>query len=470
VYPAAQTEHDPNTTEKFSFTRIENGDINETIRELDTSSSASPPSADPNRSFSPALEMPSRKQKRKADRRSRTRTEVKPTTGQQSKAQNDHATGNVQPESPYCLGNQVIPEHEDHLPFPIRPYTDHNNIDIFRKLKVQRDYLAYFTEPCKGSTPSWDAELIQKFCRDDKSLASTRPTVEVQIHDREYGSNQSREYPETLNAEQLRHALGVERFGEPDMPDASRRQIMVRNIDANVVHVLAETASSHQVDTLRDSISKHISGETSMKFMRQADGFDQPRIELHLPYLALRKVPHGTTPTVSSLSTQHEKLPTSFLVPDFVAQEGEHSDHCVIQTASISIVLSLWDRSKWVAYGFARLCPFDEEQRISEKSKETEDGAGEDDCGDEEVEPADDILVPDNGLHNMSAEHTIWDPRRYFLCVAAIWIDLVQREYKYLVHTLDANVKAWVGPKLYSSRKMHRLTLLLEDRYLASCI
>jgi hypothetical protein len=221
---------------------------------------------------------------------------------------------------------------------------------------------------------------------------------------------------------------------------------------------------------LRDSISKHISGETSIKFQKQADGIDQPRIELHLPYLVLRKVPHGTPPTTSSSIDQHHKLPSSFFVPDLAAQEGELNDHCVIQKASISIVLSIWDRSKWVAYAFSRSCPFDEERRGTEKSGGMEDDAEETDYEDEEVEPAEDIFAPDNGLHNMSAEHTIWDPRRYYLCVAAIWIDLVQREYKYLVHTLDANVKARVSPKLFPSHTMHRLTLPLEHRCLESCI
>jgi hypothetical protein len=389
--------------------------------------------------------MPSRKQRPKAKKSPRSGTKVEPTPGTHLEVQNGHTAEDILSEDSYYLGDKVIPEHEDNSPFPVRPYTDYNIIDTFKELEVQRDYLDFFTEPCKGSAPSWDAELIQDFCKHDKIVPRMTPQVEIQMNDREYGSNRSRNHPKFLNAEQLRHALGAERFGRSDMPDASRRQIMIRNIDAQVVHALAETAASHQADTLRDSISKHISGETSMKFQKQADGLDQPRIELHLPYLALRKVPHGTPPRTSSSVSQHEEMLSSFFVPNLATQEGDHTSHCIIHEASVSIVLSIWDRSKWVAYAFSKPCPSEDDQEGGEESEDPEYNAEEDDCEDEGAEPAEDIFVPDNGLHNLSADDTIWDPRRYYLCVVAMWIDLVQREYKYLVHTLDANVKAWVS-------------------------
>ncbi|KAH7072767.1 hypothetical protein BKA63DRAFT_567359 [Paraphoma chrysanthemicola] len=232
------------------------------------------------------------------------------------------------------------------------------------------------------------------------------------------------------------------------MSDASRRQILVKNLNPDVVRTLAETAACHQVDALRDTISKHISGETSIKVQRQVDGEDKPRLELHLPYLTLRRLPLAKSKATCATIGQSRKPRTSFYVPEFAALDGEQSHRYVIHESHVSLALCAWDHTKWTVYAFFKPCPEAEPEDehkndVASDDGEEDDSDNEGENDDDDLFPTEDILAPDNGAYNLNADQTIWDPRKYFIRIAAIWVALVLREYTYLVQTLDANVKAW---------------------------
>jgi hypothetical protein len=339
----------------------------------------------------------------------------------------------------------TAPVNEEGTPFPISDYTDLNFFETFRDLGVKRDFLDFFAQHSIGSIPSLDAERIQHFCKHNETTSATKIPTVIQLHDREYHTNESRQHPKELTPVQLRQALSEDRFGHANLSDASRRQILVKNLDVKSLQVLAETAACHQVVPLRDAMSKHISGETSFKVRKQIGDSDTPFLELHLPYLALRKA-FGGKPAGFHYNQENNGEPhTSFFVPNFADLRGKQDGGYVIHEAQISILLCIWDHSKWVAYAFSRPCPSstpDESDDQDDDVDGSEDDAEE--CG-EILQPTEDIFAPDNGLHNLSGDQAIWDPRMYYLRITAIWVDVLRREYTYLVETLEMSIKAWVS-------------------------
>jgi hypothetical protein len=344
-------------------------------------------------------------------------------------------------------------EPEANEPFPASKYTDLSFSDNFKKFEVKRDFLEYFARDSESSIPSWDAELIKQYCRPtigNQKTALASNSVKFQLHDREFATNDSRSHPEVLTLDQLRQALTLKRFKCGDLPDASRRQILISNMDAESICVLAETATVSQVPTLRDAISKHISGETSFKVQKQVDGPDTTRLEMHLPYLALRRVSADEHASVCS-DNHDDNITSTFIVPGIDAPGKAQTGPYVIYKAKISIVLWIWDHTNWIAYAFTKSCPpanfeatVKESSDDSQKRTEVEDGEDEEEEEAEE-KPLDDIFSPDNGMLNLSRECAIWNPRKYYLRIMAIWIDVVKDEYKYLVQTLDLRVKDWVS-------------------------
>jgi hypothetical protein len=338
-------------------------------------------------------------------------------------------------------------KHKELNPFPTRDYTDRNLIETHEELQIEREFIDYFVQHSEGRTPCWDAVSIKQFCSSVPSRAwRSDAKSKMHLYDCEYGTHRSRDYPTVLAPEELREALKLERFGHARLPDASRRQIMVKNLDASGIYVLAETAACHQVDALRSAISNHISGETAIKVRKPLDGHDKPRLELHLPYLALRKVPQDKIQESGSRFGQQTERWNNFLVPNFNVPEGEPNGHYIIHEARISIVLCIWDHTKWVAYGFCRPCPDDPEEHSDEEDMDSSEGQAEDVEGQEDdLVPGDDIFAPDNGLLNLRMDNIIWEPRKYFLYIMAVWLEVVCQEYTYLVQTLDANVKTFVS-------------------------
>jgi hypothetical protein len=387
--------------------------------------------------------MTSRKQKK------RNRKRVERTSSGHASFQDEVApSANTPAETP-----DRDHRSNDGRPYPARKiYTDSHLFKTFQKLEkefgVNCTFLEFFTQPSKSSTPCWVAETIQGFCENGENSPTPSAPVTLQLHDRERRTNKSRDYPRLLSPDQMRKALEVPRFGEKNLPNVHRRQILIKNLDAASVHTLAETAACHQVDTLRDAMYKHISGATSIKVQKQKYGPNTPHLELHLPYLALR---------ANTQNFEATKSCEDFFVPNF-ASSGKQLGPYVIHEAHISIVLCVWDRSNWVAYAFSKPCSGDAPERVSAHDEEQDESDS-----DEEEDfdyPTDDIFAPDNGQVNLNSERTIWNPRSYFLHIAAIWIVVVHEEYAFLVLTLEASVKTWVREQ--STRCVSILTFSLR--------
>jgi hypothetical protein len=241
--------------------------------------------------------------------------------------------------------------------------------------------------------------------------------------------------------------LEVERFGVENLPNVDYRQIRIHNLDPEALLALARTSACHQVDTLRDAFAKHISDATSLRVHERVDGFVTPRLELHLPYLSLRRVSSTSDEWKNRDLTKEGESWLDLPLPDSEWNTGSKPDRFLIEKAHISIVLCVWDYSKWVGYAFSKggsaYTPDhepDEDEGPDGEGGDIEDG----DIEDEGPIPKEDIFAPPNEDHGLFADEPIRDPREYFLRVVDVWMVLILREYTYLVRVLEACVRTWV--------------------------
>jgi hypothetical protein len=332
--------------------------------------------------------------------------------------------------------------------FALREYIDISFQAFRQNLENERDFVDSFLEDSEDSTPCWKTHVIRNFCQTVTQPLSARPQPEVRLDDRERGTNESRRYPAALTAEELRQYLEVGRFGVANLPDADYRQIRIHNLDPESLLALARTSACHQVDTLRDAFAKHISNATSFRVHERVDGFVTPRLELHLPYLALRQVSSASDLWKNRDLTQEGESWLDLPLPDSEPSAADQPDRFLIEKAHISTVLCVWDYSKWVGYAFSKGGPMDKPDHEPEES-DGEESDTEDDCS----VPKEDVFAPRNVNHDLYAEDPIRDPREYFLRVVDVWIIFILREYTYLVRVLEACVRAWVC--LISSELLH---------------
>ncbi|KAF2854884.1 hypothetical protein T440DRAFT_542477 [Plenodomus tracheiphilus IPT5] len=321
-------------------------------------------------------------------------------------------------------------------PFTIRPYTCFPHLTTLRDHDVRRNFEDSFLETAELLTPSRNAKIIREFCYTGLHTPASQERPKIKIEDREYATNRRREHPKEVTVDQLHNLLQEERFNVPNQPNADLRQIWVQNITPEVFWTLARTTHEHQVKPLQDAVAKHISGETSIRVYQHAKGFNTPQIQLHLPYLTLRDQPdRGSSPG------SHDDWP-SFLFSGQNANGATQADRLVIREAHISIVLSVWDESKWVAFAFSRpggaLGGDDNEDKGKDETKEPETDTVE------EPEPNTDIFTPDDMISSPLTDHSIQDPREYFLHVIEPWVYLIREESDYLVRTVTKMIKHWL--------------------------
>jgi hypothetical protein len=327
-------------------------------------------------------------------------------------------------------------------PFARREYND-SSFDQFREeIKNERDFLESFLEDNESSSPCWNTKVIQEFCETRTQTAETRLQPEIYLDDRERGTNRSRKYPDTLTADELRQHLEVQRFGAAGLANADYRQIRIHNLNPESLLAIARTSACHQVDTLRDAFAKHISGETSFRVHERVIGFVTPRLELHLPYLTLREVASSSDQWKNRDLNEEGESWLDLPLPDSELNAASRPDRFLIEKAHFSIVLCVWDYSKWVGYAFSRggpaCTPDDEFDGVEEMN-------GEDSDTEDDIPiPKEDIFAPRNVDHGLYAEDPIRDPRLYFLRIVDVWIVFVLREYTYLVRILEVCVVSWV--------------------------
>ncbi|OAL49237.1 hypothetical protein IQ07DRAFT_588578 [Pyrenochaeta sp. DS3sAY3a] len=314
-----------------------------------------------------------------------------------------------------------------------REYTDRFFCDTFKENDIERSLLERFLQDSEEDIPSWSTDVITDFCCSNEDSEPVR-SPEIKLNDCEHGTNKSRSYPEVLSRVQAHQSLSVGRFCETNKPNADRRKLRINNIDPESLRIVAETAHCHQVEPLRDAFSKHISYKTSLKVVEPPDGFLRTRLELNIPYLALRTVPkrhcHQLLGAGNSPLSPWSEFP--FLTRNTLVEHGSKQSVRVIYRGHISIMMCHWDDTKWTAYGLSKPVPGGENG--------DEDDDDDDDDDEDELVLRSDILAPDGPYCDLE---NIWNFKIYFLRIAAMWITLVWKEYERLVRTLEDGEQDW---------------------------
>jgi hypothetical protein len=108
----------------------------------------------------------------------------------------------------------------------------------------------------------------------------------------------------------------------------------------------------------------------------------------------------------------------------------------IIRESQISVVICGWDNQNWVGWGL-----------FNTFSDPTD-----------EFDPEDERIVSEDyyatdGEHGpvIDANDPIWDPRRYWLRIVDIRVQLVLKEWSWLVRNIEAGVNAWVSVPILSS-------------------
>jgi hypothetical protein len=314
-----------------------------------------------------------------------------------------------------------------------RGFTDKSIYEAYKSTGVERDYLDFFVRRTVTLTPCWEANTVKQFCK-HASSATTSEKLQIRLDDREYQTNSSRSYPDPMPVDQLQRYLSESRFEATGLPNAHRRLISVRNLDAKSLSTLAETAFFHQGEMLKDAFCQHLHFETSIRVHESLNGFVTPGLEFHLPYLTLRES-----------NGKHSNMRKEWADITFLDRtDTARTDRHIIHEAHISIVICIWDYTIWTGYKLSKPCPFDAEDLTAdldtgEVEKDEGDQEEEEDDEEEEDLPREDIFAPDSGDHDMN-DDPIWDPRMYFLHIMAIWVSFILKEYTHLIRTLEERV------------------------------
>ncbi|OCK74043.1 hypothetical protein K432DRAFT_311503 [Lepidopterella palustris CBS 459.81] len=298
------------------------------------------------------------------------------------------------------------------------------------------DDIRLFVQDFEDSVPSCIVEEVTQFCQDARleDLISGTGTAGQRrvawLDDRSFSSLMSsgsiREYKNRLTATELYHHLKVKRFGNPDMPDAERRLVYIADLDPYYIFALAETAKFCQIAVLRDSIWKHIAFQTSITVQIPARGFSSFRLELHLPYFALRLSRHrGHSHKQEYSNPMREWTDLSFL--KIWAPKSQAQTTYRMYEAHISFVIYGSDERRWVAYAFVDTA-FNEANL--ENEEEFPHGAIQEDP------------IASNG--KLDANLPVWNPREYFLMIFNIRIAQVLKESQYLVQAVERSIKQYV--------------------------
>jgi hypothetical protein len=344
-----------------------------------------------------------------------------------------------------------------------RKYTDRSFDETTTEINNQRTFWDSFLGDNETSTPCRSTEVIRDFCETGSQIIAAHLQPEIHLDDRDHKKDESRECPHPLTTDKLHQKLRLKRFGLKGQPDADYRRISIRNINPDSIFVLAQTAAHHQRDTLRDAVSKHLDRKTSLRIHERTDGFVTPRPELHLPYLMLREVFSESDEWKARELGEEGESWLDIPLPMSKSRREDRPNRFLIKKSHTSIVLCVWDYSKWVGYGFFNGGPVGADDEVDDEgdgegcgegdSDEADDGAEE---GVEENEPIPrrEIFAPDDDNHDMYSDTLIHDPRRYFLRITGVWMRFVVREYTYLVEQLEAYVEAWVRIATNDSREL----------------
>jgi hypothetical protein len=180
--------------------------------------------------------------------------------------------------------------------------------------------------------------------------------------------------------------------------------------------------------------------------LRQLFGFPIFRLELHLPFLFLKE---STGISIEPEQERHNKRLWSDLsfLPLKTGPKQQSGKYSIYEAQS-TVVVSGSNHSDWHGYAFGNSGPKDPIEDEYEADPNIPDDSvpeGGEENSDEWVFAAFEDFFATGGCDPVSSGPANVDPRVYFLRATQYRLEVVVRAHEYLVRTLEAGVKTWVG-------------------------
>jgi hypothetical protein len=269
---------------------------------------------------------------------------------------------------------------------------DESWVEKQRPAVADDDTLKIFLRSFPGPVQSCEVQEMIDFCQGTSFRDISEGPLENQctgakawLDDRELSSRNCRSYNRRLTARKLYVLLKQPRFGSDYFPNADRRLIYVKDLDPSYILALGATVSHHQVEFLRDAIWKHLAFQTSIRVTVPHMGYKIFRMELHLPYLALREFAVSIQEHLNqecNQKPQRKRTDISFL--NLPRTSASKNNVYGIQEAQISLGICGCDHSQWTAYAFVDTA-FNNDCLSNVETSEDEDEDDEDEDTDERI-------------------------------------------------------------------------------------
>jgi hypothetical protein len=203
----------------------------------------------------------------------------------------------------------------------------------------------------------------------------------------------------------------------------------------------------------------------------QVDGYLMFNLLFNVSYLKLRETPSKQS-QLQPPRTKIQQFETDLSFLNIDCKDGKGPALFAIRTAHTTISIFGCDHFEWTGYAFSDHNPNDTEYWDIDCETEDNERTGNDDVEDDgsEYEEVvcdmlnDDRFASDGLILHPDANPTIWDPRRYFLRVVAIRVEIILQEYVYMVETLESGIEHWVNHLRHLCRCLV-LTLLTEEAH-----
>ncbi|CAI6341666.1 unnamed protein product [Periconia digitata] len=323
--------------------------------------------------------------------------------------------------------------------FAKRKFTDKPFLTKEVYLDPRIDVLDFFIDQGNSPRPSRQNEVINKFCLDNRGYDSTSRRAWVNCWSLHTGIDQG------ITSRLTSTGLGEFLSSQIESPSAAgsyRHLIHITRLDGEYIRSLIRSAWCHQANALRDAIHKHLDGQTSIQVHINHIGFKIPILELHLPYLALRQTIIDRSSATRETGAEKPWADLSFLGMN--SSELQETRSPVIHEVRSSVIICVWDFTKWIAYAFTNSTLRDnleennvrEEAPFEHQSPIDEDGS-EFDCGSDDEQDLEDMVASDGDGLVLATQDPTWCPFKYYIRVLKARVETVVEEWTYLVDTIE---------------------------------
>ncbi|KAH7072764.1 hypothetical protein BKA63DRAFT_567357 [Paraphoma chrysanthemicola] len=188
-------------------------------------------------------------------------------------------------------------------------------------------------------------------------------------------------------------------------------------------------------------------------------------MEFSLPYLILEEVESSAE---TSTINQSERDGNFAIDLAFLQMEGRQNGHparFTFREAHETVAIFGFDNHDWTGYSFSKHdsdallhmqtnqdgdIDTDRESDYTVEDKDQGEEEDEEDDDDDNIEPEEDLFASHGSGKVIDGKNAKWNPRIYFLCVAAIRVEFVAGRHTYIIQKLDDAMRAWMHDSIFS--------------------